>query len=129
MNSEYMERMSALELDEYAKSCGINIARFKDKHAKINAINERRERTATVRALGIDFEIPIKRVHDKRLSDLLNNPNASDEDMTRAMILLLGQEQFDELVSACTEDDGTVDVNAMGVAYVRIISSDNLKNF
>ena len=129
MNPEYMERMGASELDEYAKSCGINITRLKDKQLKINAINERRERIATVRALGIDFEIPIKRVHDKRLSDLLNNPNASDEDMTHAMVLLLGQEQFDELVSACTEDDGTVDVNAMGVAYVRIISSDNLKNF
>lgn len=129
MNREYMERMSAKELDEYAKSCGIDVARIKSKQDKLRIIAERRERVATVRALGIDFEIPVKRVHDKRLSDLMNKQNMTDEDMTEAMVMLLGQEQLDELVSACTDEDGTVDVNAMGTAYVRIITAKELKNF
>lgn len=129
MNPEYMERMSAKELDEYAKSCGIQVTRLKSKQDKIRVINERRERSVIVRALGIDFEIPIKRVHDKRLADLINKPNATDDDMAEAMLLLLGQEQLDELVRACTEEDGSVDVDAMAVAYVRIITSKELKNF
>lgn len=129
MNRECMERMSASELDEYAKSCGIEVSHAKDKQDKLRIISERRERVATVRALGIDFEIPVKRVHDKRLTDLLGKQDMTDEDMTEAMVMMLGREQFDELVAACTDDDGTVDVNAMGVAYVRIVTSSALKNF
>lgn len=129
MNRECMERMSAGELDEYAKSCGIEVSHARDKKDKLRIISERRERVAAVRALGIDFEIPVKRVHDKRLTDLLGKQDMTDEDMTEAMVMMLGREQFDELVSACTDDDGTVDVNAMGVAYVRIVTSSELKNF
>ena len=129
MNRECMERMSASELDEYAKSCGIEVSHARDKKDKLRIISERRERVASVRALGIDFEIPVKRVHDKRLTDLLGKQDMTDEDMTEAMGMMLGREQFDELVAACTDDDGTVDVNAMGVAYVRIVTSSELKNF
>lgn len=129
MNRECMERMSASELDEYAKSCGIEVSHARDKKDKLRIISERRERVASVRALGIDFEIPVKRVHDKRLTDLLGKHDMTDEDMTEAMVMMLGREQFDELVAACTDDDGTVDVNAMGVAYVRIVTSSELKNF
>ena len=43
--------------------------------------------------------------------------------------LLLGEEQKAELYAACTDEDGTVDVDALALAYVKIFTSDELKNF
>lgn len=129
MNAKYLERMSAKELDEYAQALGIVSKAAKSKQDKISLIERRREKIATVRALGIDFEIPIKRAHDKRVSELLGKDGRTDAETEEAMRLLLGDEQLEELANACTEDDGTIDVSAMGVAYVRILTSEQLKNF
>ena len=129
MNPEYLNRMSEAELDEYAKALGFTAKAAPDKSAKIDMITRRREKVVTVSALGIDFDIPVKRAHDKRVADLLTKPTRSDEEAEKAMQLLLGEEQFTELANACIEDDGTVDVEAMGYAYVRILTSDELKNF
>ena len=129
MNAKYLERMSAKELDEYAQALGIMSKAAKSKQDKISLIEHRREKIATVRALGIDFEIPIKRAHDKRVSELLDKDGRTDAETEEAMRLLLGDEQMDELANACTEEDGTIDVSAMGVAYVRILTSEQLKNF
>lgn len=129
MNAEYMERMSAKELDEYGEALGIEMRPAKSKADKIALIGRRRERSATVRALGIDFEVPVKRAHDKRVSELLGRDGRTDAETEEAMRLLLGDEQMEELAAACTEPDGTVDVNALGLAYVRILTSGELKNF
>lgn len=129
MNPEYLNRMSEAELEEYAKALGFTTKAAKGKAAKVDLVTHRREKVATVRALGVDFEIPIKRAHDKRVADLLAKPDRTDAETEEAMCLLLGEEQLAELAQACTEEDGTVDVTAMGVAYVRILTSDALKNF
>ena len=129
MNAEYMERMSAKELDEYGEALGIEMRPAKSKADKIALIGRTRERSATVRALCNDFEVPVKRAHDKRVSELLGRDGRTDAETEEAMRLLLGDEQMEELAAACTEPDGTVDVNALGLAYVRILTSDELKNF
>ena len=129
MNNEYLARMSAKELDEYGATLGIVMKSAKSKSDKLELIGQKRERCATVRALGIDFEIPIKRAHDKRVNDLLSKDGRTDTEAEEAMRLLLGDEQLNELVCACTDEDGSIDVDAMGLAYVKILSSDELKNF
>lgn len=128
MNHAYLERMSASEIMEYAQSIGITALPKLPADAR-SYIEKRRARVATVSALGINFDIPVKRAHDKRLSDLMGKPDMTDAGMEAAMRLLLGDDQFAQLVEACTDEDGTVDVNAMSVAYVRIITADKLKNF
>ena len=41
---------------------------------------------------------------------------------------MLGDEQTAILVDACTDEDGTVDAVALGVAFVRLVTSEELKN-
>lgn len=129
MNPEYMARMTAAELDEYAKALGFSVVSKKGRDAKSKIIEERRARCATVRALGIDFEIPIRRMHDKRVVDLFANARKDDSAASEFMEAVLGAEQMEQLVEACTEPDGSVDVDAMGLAMVRIAYAPELKNF
>lgn len=42
---------------------------------------------------------------------------------------MLGDEQMTELERACTDEDGTVDIDAMALAVAKIITSQELKNF
>ncbi len=128
MNTEFLKRMSESELDEYASALGLSAKGAPDAAAKIRLIEGRRERAVTVRALGIDFEIPVKRGHDQRVADALSVAK-DDETMAAAMELLLGAEQFAILIEACTDADGTVDVEAMGLAFVKVATSPELKNF
>ncbi|WP_165247473.1 hypothetical protein [Adlercreutzia sp. ZJ141] len=120
--------MSAADLDEYARGIGIETGHAKGIDAKMKLIESRRSRVATIRALGIDFEVPVKRAHDKRVSDLLSG-QLRDEDAEQALLLLLGADQMAELTAACTDEDGTVDVGAIGVAFTKILTSPELKNF
>lgn len=129
MNPSYLARMSEAELDKYASVMGVSLEGYLNKEAKIGAIQERRERCAYISTLGITFTIPLKRVHDKRVSDLLGKAGRTDEETEEAMRLLLGDEQMAELISACTDEDGIFDVDAMALAFVAIITSDQLKNF
>lgn len=129
MRRETLERMDEAEIDEYAKVLGIELAPCETLAEKVNMIERRRERGAIVTVLGMDFDIPIKRVHDKRVADLLGDPKATDEDTYTAMALILGDAQMRRLVEACTDEDGTVDTHALGLAFVKVITSEQLKNF
>lgn len=129
MKREYLARMSADELEEYARALGIDLKPAKTKKQKLEMIERRRNRSARVFALGLDFEIPIKRAHDKRVTDLLSRPERTDEETMEAMTLLLGEEQVKMLIDACTETDGTIDSDALGISFVRILFSEELKNF
>ncbi len=129
MNPGYMSRMSSSELDEFAKALGISAKAEKTAQGKAALIDRRRNRRATVRALGMELSVPVKRFRDKRVTDLLGKGELSDEDTEAAMRLVLGEEQFDEVVAACTDEDGTVDVSAMGFVFVKILTSAELKNF
>ena len=79
--------------------------------------------------LGLDVEVPVKRARDKRVCDLLAKPNRTDAETEEAMRLMLGDEQMTELERACTDEDGTVDIDAMALAVAKIITSQELKNF
>lgn len=128
MNTETLARMSEAELDEYAAVLGISAAGAPDAPAKARLIEAARERRASIRVLGMEFEIPVKRAHDQRLESALAS-SRSDEEMAAAIELLLGAEQFSALIAACTDADGTVDAEALGLAFVKLVTAPELKNF
>lgn len=127
MNKEAMARMSADELDEYGRVLGIEMRPAKTVAQKVALISSKRDRTATVTALGMQFEVPMKALSDKRVVDVLANVNRTDEDVYRTLGVMLG-DQMGELVDAATDEDGTVDSAALALAFVRIVTSDELKN-
>ena len=127
MNKEAMARMSAEELDEYGRVLGIEMRPAKTAAQKMALIGSKRDRTATVTALGMQFEVPMKALSDKRVTDVLSDAARTDADVYRTLGLMLG-EQMGELVHAVTDEDGTVDSAAIALAFVRIITSDELKN-
>lgn len=129
MRRESMERMTLEELDEYGKVVGVPVGHASSAEDKMRLIERARERVATVRAVGLDLRITYKALHDKRASDLLAKPNRTDEETDEALGLVLGDDQKAELYAACTDEDGTVDVDALAIAYVKIFTSDELKNF
>ena len=124
-----MMEMSKSELDEYANVIGIDVTGKKTVAQKVASIESARERVADIDVLGMSVAIPIKRMHDKRVSDLVGKKLMSDDDATELMRLMLGDDQMDSLVARATDDDGTVDIDAMGLAIARITSAEELKNF
>lgn len=129
MKAEQLARMNAKELDAYAQAMGIDISNAKSATSKVKIITQKRERVATISTLGMDLDIPIKRARDKRVSDILTNQNATDDDLAYAMTLLLGEEQMAEVEEVCTDEDGTVDVCALATVFSALVTSDELKNF
>lgn len=129
MNPRYMQLMTAAELDEYGKAMGIEMRPAATVADKIALIEGRRGQCAEVSALGVPLRIPKKALSDKRLTELLNAPGGMDDaQATEAFRLLLGDAQLATLRDAATDDDGTVDNVALGVAFVRVLQSEQLKN-
>ena len=129
MRREFLMEMTDAEIDEYAGALGVDTTRLRGQKAKLRLIEERRERVATVSALGMELEVPVKRLHDKRLTDRIRKPRHTDEETEQIMREILGQEQFDAVVDRCTDEDGTVDVDAMALVYVKVLTSGELKIF
>lgn len=129
MKRENLARMSAKEIDEYAKALGIRKLDGKSADDKIAALDRRLSRVATIDVLGLSLEVPVKALKDKRVSDLMEKPDPTDTDCETILRLIIGDEQFDQLVDACTEDDGYIDVAALGYAFTKVITSPQLKNF
>lgn len=127
MRAENMALMDADELDDYARILGFSAKAARTPEEKAALIERKRGRTAVVEALGIEFEIQVKRARDKRVADAV--AAGDDESCVLALSILLGDEQYAELLDACTDEDGTVDVDALGLAYARIVTSEELKNF
>ena len=127
MNKEAMARMSAEELDEYGRLLGIEMNPARTVAQKVALIAAKRERTATVTALGMQFEVPKKALTDKRVTDVLSSQSRTDEDVYRTLGVLLG-EQMGRLMEACTDEDGAIDSGALALAFVKIVTSDELKN-
>lgn len=127
MNKEAMARMSADELDEYGRLLGIEMKPARTVAQKVALISAKRDRTATVTALGMQFEVPMKALTDKRVTDVLSSPSRTDEDVYRTLGVLLG-EQMGRLMEACTDEDGAIDSGALALAFVKIVTSDELKN-
>lgn len=129
MNREQMRRMSASELDAYAKVMGFSVRGAKTVEQKASLIEERRGRAAELTVLGVNLSIPIKRLRDKRVTDLLAKEGRTDDETERVIRTIVGDEAWDALVDAATEEDGTVDNDALGYAVVAILTSRELKNF
>ena len=127
MNKEAMARMSADELDEYGRLLGIEMKPARTVAQKVALISAKRDRTATVTALGMQFEVPMKALTDKRVTDVRSSPSRTDEDVYRTLGVLLG-EQMGRLMEACTDEDGAIDSGALALAFVKIVTSDELKN-
>ena len=129
MRREVLMEMSKSELDEYAKVIGIDVSGKRTVAQKADAIEKRRERTADVEALGLTLAVPLKRLRDKRVADLASKRPMTDADASELLGLLLGNEQMEALAERATDEDGPVDVDALGLAMARILASEELKNF
>lgn len=129
MKKEYMQRMTASELDDYAQALGIETTPAKSPDDKIGIIERKRERKARVRVLGCDIDIPIKVMRDPRISFIFDKQVVSDKEMSDGMRMILGEEQYQLLEEVCTDDDGVIDGTAFGYACAKIITSPELKNF
>lgn len=129
MNSEQMRRMSAAELDAYARVMGFSVRGAKTAGQKAALIEERRGHVADVTVLGVPVSVPVKRLRDKRVTDLLSKEGRTDAETEEMVRLVVGDEAWGELVAAATEDDGTVDSDALGYAIATIMTSRELKNF
>lgn len=129
MRKEVLETLSASELEGYAAVIGVDVSNVKTKKARIARIVEARERTADINALGMTLTVPIKRLHDKRVTDRLNGGVVDDEELMEIMAAILGEDQLAAIEAHCTDEDGTVDVDAYGVILAAVINSDELKNF
>lgn len=129
MNKDIMAQMSTEELNEYGAMLGLVMKSAKTKQDKLDYIERKRAKIAEIKVLGLDLEVPVKRMRDKRVSDLVNKKEASDDELVEALKLILGNEQFEQVISAVTDEDGTIDVVALALCFSRIITSKELKNF
>ena len=128
MRHEVLMEMSLDDLDRYAKACGIDVTGEKTRERKVEVIEGRRGRTVDVNVLGLIVTVPKRRLHDQRVADLMRG-TLTDEDAATVMTLLLGEEQYDAVIDRCTDEDGTVDVEAIGMAFVSLVGDPELKNY
>lgn len=128
MKKENLERMSEAEIIQYAEALGIPKKAIKAANNKAEFVWNRWNQEVTVSAVGLDLKIPAKLLRDKDLINALANPNLTDDQADKIIMRLLGETQYNALIDACTDDEGVVDVVAMGVAFGRILSSHELKN-
>ncbi len=130
MRQEVMMEMSLTELDLYAQACGIDATGASTKESKVALIEERQGRVAEVRMFGLTLAVPVRRLHDKRVSDLFVDGHLqSDKDAATVMTLILGEEQYERVIERCTDDDGVIDVEAIGRAFMTLVGDAELKNY
>ena len=129
MRHDVMMEMSLEQLDLYGQVCGIDVSGKRTKAQKVALIEERRARVADIDVVGMTLHVPVKAMHDKRVTDLLSRTDMTEAEADWLMGALLGDEQYQQLVDHCTDDDGVVDVNAVGLAFATIIRSPDLKNY
>lgn len=124
-----MLEMSEAELDEYARVLGVGLGKVRGQAAKVDAICERRARVARIDVLGITIEVPVRALHDKRVTDRLDGRPKSDAELEEILRDIVGDAQMAAIEERCTDEDGVVDVEAYGLALSRIVTSKDLKNF
>lgn len=124
-----MMEMSEAELDEYARVLGVKLGKLRGQAAKVDAICKRRERVARIDVLGITVEVPVRALHDKRVTDRLDGRPKSDAELESILRDIVGEGQMAAIEERCTDDDGLVDVEAYGLALTKIVTSKELKNF
>lgn len=128
MRKEILLSMSTEELDRYASVIGVNTSDMPETAEKVSAIMSKRERTHEVMLLGAVFSIPARNIRDKRFSDALSE-GFTDASMEAAARIALGDAQWKKLIERATDDDGVIDVDAVGMAVVQILTDPELKNY
>ena len=96
--------------------------------AKIELIERRRAKTETIDVLGIPIEVSVKKLRDRRVLDAYQAAT-TDAQMEAVARQIIGDEQMDALAVAATDEDGTVDVDALGYAIATILTNKKVKNF
>lgn len=128
MKRDALLRMSAEQIDAYARVLGIDTTTRKTKEAKADLIDEARQRVAEVDLLGETVSVPIRAMHDQTIVDRI--VSAKTERQGRALLRdILGDEQWERVLAAATDEDGAVDSDAVNFAYVSLVRSPQLKNF
>lgn len=121
--------MAPDEIDVYASLVGANTSGMESLAEKIAAIESTRERTHEIVLLGALFSISTRNIRDKRFQDAIGSSARSDEQAELAARLALGDEQWERLVERATDDDGVIDIDALGLAVARILNNPELKNY
>lgn len=129
MKHDYLVAMSDKELNDYADVIGIDITGIADHAAKIDEIESRRNRVATVRVCGLELHIPIKVLHDKRLIDKYADGVLTNTKLENFIHDLVGDKQMEAIRERCTDEDGTVDADGYLFVLNAINESSELKNF
>lgn len=124
-----MQKMSAEELEAYAKQMGFTLKAYTDKADKIDFIQRKRSRTVAIDVLGLELSVSVKRARSSKFNDVVYSKDHTNAEIIDAFRALLGDSQFDALLRACADDDGEVDEDALAYAFVTIIKSDELKNY
>lgn len=121
--------MSDEQLDAYARLLGFDVGGCGTKAEKIEEIESRRERVATVDVAGLAVTIPMKRLHDKRIIDRYGGVKLTNSGLESFIRDLVGDEQMGAIRDLCTDEDGTVDADGYLMVLNAINRSDELKNF
>ena len=129
MNDSYLKKMDEAELEAYAGTMGFSVKAGGSRDEKVAIIRRKRERVAELTVLGVPIRVPVKRAHDKRVTDLISKRDRSDEETVELFRLLVGEEGWEELLAAATEEDGTVDNDALAYALRTVLFSRELKNY
>lgn len=129
MKRETLLKLSNKEIDAYAQTIGVDVSGCKTKALKADAIEKARARVADIQVMGITLHIPVKRLHNLNITTRLNGQITSDAELMDITKQIIGDEQMDKLYAACTDDDGTIDSEAVSLAIATIITSEELKNF
>lgn len=126
MKKEILETMSEAELRAYASNLGIPAKALNAATDKAKFVESRWEKVVTVKVAGESFTIPTKVVKSKGFIDLM----AKGEDVAteQALELLIGADGMKKVTDMATDEDGTVDVIAMGTIYGLILNDRKLKN-
>ncbi len=124
-----MMLMSPEQLDDYARLLGFDVSGCASKDEKVEEIESRRERVATIDVAGLSLTVPMKRLHDKRIMDKYKGGVKTNSRLEEFISDLLGEEQMQAVRDLCTDEDGTVDAEGYLMVLSAVNQSDELKNF
>lgn len=126
MNKKALDAMTKAELEEYIRLIGIK-TKAKSASEMRKTIEERRERVAHLTIMGVDVDIPVKHFRSQKVTEMWQKAN-NDADYDNLIAYIVGDEKHDELIEACTDDTGELDVDAYSFVAASIFSSEELKN-
>lgn len=129
MKHSTMMLMSPEQLDDYARLLGFDVSGCVSKDEKVEEIESRRERVATIDVAGLSLTVPMKRLHDKRIMDKYKGGVKTNSRLEEFISDLLGEEQMQAVRDLCTDEDGTVDAEGYLMVLSAVNQSDELKNF